>query len=427
MTLILYCYYLYLTCLYNADEYYSQQVAGTINAIYQKQPDNWRIGWLLLYLPSDCNRSVSAKWNFILQLIEQGCHSPIMYLEALSLLNQSPSLLIHLQEAALRILLYGAKMQFLSEGLMQQIVSIAARTKDYNREILKVLMSLYEKQSTQEILRVICMQLMKGERFDKESFIWYEKGIEQNLPLTKLYESYMLSMDIRREQEILRNALMYFSYRCTLPGEYTEYLYHYVVKNRERIGDLYDVYAPQIDRFIIKQLYAGKINSNLAYLYQEVLLKEMATPDNIRQFAEIVFYNRISVADEDIVNVIVLDERLKEEMVYPVNNRHAYVQLFSNDHTVLLEDEEGNRYFGTREYQTECYFFPRRFIPLLSEHAKDSISYNLFACGDKKELFAITSKNADRCRYLVDCDLLEDEYRKQMRLSFRLSHNSMHR
>ena len=104
-----YCYYLYLTCLYNADEYYSQQVAGTINAIYQKQPDNWRIGWLLLYLPSDCNRSVSAKWNFILQLIEQGCHSPIMYLEALSLLNQSPSLLIHLQEAALRILLYGAK------------------------------------------------------------------------------------------------------------------------------------------------------------------------------------------------------------------------------------------------------------------------------------------------------------------------------
>ena len=300
---------------------------------------------------------------------------------------------------------------------MQQIVSIAARTKDYNREILKVLMSLYEKQSTQETLRVICMQLMKGERFDKESFIWYEKGIEQNLPLTKLYESYMLSMDIRREQEILRNALMYFSYRCTLPGEYTEYLYHYVVKNRERIGDLYDVYAPQIDRFIIKQLYAGKINSNLAYLYQEVLLKEMATPDNIRQFAEIVFYNRISVADEDIVNVIVLDERLKEEMVYPVNNRHAYVQLFSNDHTVLLEDEEGNRYFGTREYQTECYFFPRRFIPLLSEHAKDSISYNLFACGDKKELFAITSKNADRCRYLVDCDLLEDEYRKQMRLS----------
>jgi len=412
-----YCYYLYLTCLYNGDEYYSKQTADKITAIYQKQADNWRIGWLLLYLPSDYARSNSAKWNFILQLMKNGCHSPVMYLEALILLNQTPSLLIHLQEETLRILIFGAKMQYLSDELMQQVVSIAARTKEYNKGILKVLMPLYDKQPTQELLRVICMQLMKGECCDKESFIWYERGIRENLPLTKLYENYMMSMDICREQEIQKNALMYFSYQCALPGEYTEYLYHYVVKNRDRIGELYDAYAPQIGRFVIKQLYGGKINSNLAYLYQEVLLKEMATPDNIRQFAEIVFYNRIRVADDDIVNVVVVDERLKEEMIYPVTGRSAYVLLFSNDHTVLLEDASGNRYFGTREYQTECYFFPRRFIPLLSEHAKDSIPYNLFVCGDNKELFALTGKNASRCRYLVDCEMLDDEYREQMQMS----------
>ena len=412
-----YCYYLYLTCLYNGDEYYTQQMADKITAIYQKQPDNWRIGWLLLYLPSDYARNNSAKWNFIMQLMLSGCHSPVMYLEALILLNQNPSLLIHLQEETLRILIFGAKMQYLSDELMQQVVSIAARTKDYNKGILKVLMPIYEKQPTQEVLRVICMQLMKGECCDKESFIWYERGIRENLPLTKLYENYMMSMDIRREQEIQKNALMYFSYQCALPGEYTEYLYHYVVKNRERIGELYDSYAPQIGRFVIKQLYGGKINSNLAYLYQEVLLKEMATPDNIRQFAEIVFYNRIRVADDDIVNVVVLDERLKVEMVYPVSGKSAYVLLFSNDHTILLEDASGNRYFGTREYQTECYFFPRRFIPLLSEHAKDSIPYNLFVCGDNKELFALTGINANRCRYLVDCEMLDDEYREQMQMS----------
>ena len=60
-----YCYYLYLTCLYNGDEYYSQQIADKITAIYNKQPENWRIGWLLLYLPSDCNRNNNAKWNFV--------------------------------------------------------------------------------------------------------------------------------------------------------------------------------------------------------------------------------------------------------------------------------------------------------------------------------------------------------------------------
>ena len=223
----------------------------------------------------------------------------------------------------------------------------------------------------------------------------------------------MMSMDINREQEIQKNALLYFSYQCTLPGDYAEYLYHYVVKNRNRYVDMYEAYASQIGRFLVKQLYAGKVNGNLAFLYQEVLLKEMATPDNIRQFAEVLFLNKITVEDDDIVKVIVLDDRLKEEMEYSLVNKSVYVSLFSNDHTILLEDINGNRYYGTREYQKECYFFPRRFIQQVSEHAKDSVSYNLFACGDNKDLFAITPKNADRCRYLLGVEALDEEFRKK--------------
>lgn len=412
-----YCYYLYLTSLYNGDEFYSQQIADKMLSVFKQNPDNWRIGWLLLFLPGECSKNTDTKWNFVLQMIERGCHSPIIYMEALVLLNNTPALLIYLQDAQLRILRFGAKMQYLSEGLMRQVITIAGRMKEYSKSLLKVLIQIYDRMPQEETLRVICMQFMKGERCDKESFFWYEKGIEQNLPITKLYEYYMMSMDIHREQEIQKNALMYFSYQCALTGEHTEYLYHYVVKNRERIGELYDVYAMQIGRFLVKQLYAGKINSNLAYLYQEVLLKEMDTPDNIRQFAEVLFINKICVEDNDIVSVIVLDERLKEEMVYPVTNKCAHVALFSNDHTILLEDEKGNRYYGTREYQTECYFFPRRFIKQVSEHARNCIPYNLFVCGDNKDLFAVTAQNADRCRYLLEVNALDEDFRRQIQMS----------
>lgn len=411
-----YCYYLYLTALYSKDEFYSKQIADKTLSIYKKNPKNWRIGWLLLYLPGECNRNSNAKWTFIQQMLETGCQSPIIYIEALHLLNKTPSLLIYLQEASLKALMFGAKNQFLSEELMQQVVTIAGRMKEYSHVLLKILYQIYEKMPQEETLRVICMQLMKGEHCDKESFVWYELGIEQNLPITKLYEYYMMSMDIHREQEIQKNALMYFSYQCALPGDYTEYLYHYVVKNRHRYVELYEVYAPQIGRFLVKQLYAGKINGNLAYLYQEVILKEMATPDNIRQFAEILFLNKICVEDDDIVNVIVLDDRLKEEMVYPVSNKSVYVSLFSNEHTILLEDNKGNRYFGTREYQTECYFFPRRFVQQIGEHAKNSIAYNLFACGDNKNVFSILPKNAERCRYLLDADMLDEDFKKQIQM-----------
>ena len=412
-----YCYYLYLTSLYNVDEYYSREIADRMMAIYRKNPGNWRIAWLLLYMLGGSGKTLGNKWSFALEQLENGCHSPVFYLEALILLNNEPSLLVHLEDAQLRLLQFGAKMQFLSPELMQQITNIAARVKLYDVRLLRILQMIYNRRPHEETLRVICMLLMKGECSDKESFGWYGKGIDSDLSITKLYEYYMMSMDITREHEIHKKALMYFSYQCLLSSEHTAYLYRYVVKNRERLGELYETYYPQIARFLVKQLYAGKISSDLAYLYQEILMKEMATPDNIQQFATLLFVNKVTVENPDIVKVIVLDDRLNEEMVYPVANRQAYIKLFSNEHTILLEDGNGNRYYGNEDYQTECFFLPRKFISQLTDHARDGIEYNLYLCGDNRELFTVTPKNAERCRYLIQEENVEEEFGKALRMS----------
>lgn len=407
-----YCYYLYLTSLYNVDEYYSRQIADQIMSIYHKNKGNWRIAWLLLYLLGDINKNTGSKWNFALRQIEMGCYSPVFYLEALTILNSEPSLLLHLEEPQMRLLQFGAKMQYLSVELMQQITTIAARVKQYDSRLLRILIMIYERKPQEETLRVICTLLMKGECCSKDSHAWYEKGVEEDLPITKLYEYYMMSMDITKEQEIHKKALMYFSYQCTLSVEHTAYIYHYVFKNRDKLGELYDTYQPQIARFLVKQLYAEKINSNLAYLYQEILMKEMVTPDNIQQFATLLFVNRITVNSSKITNVVVLDDRLRTEMVYPVVNKSAYIKLFSNAHTILLEDVKGNRYYGTQDYQIECYFLPRKYTTILSEYVKDCIEYNLYLCGDNRASFTITPKNADRCRYLIQSEELDEEFKK---------------
>ncbi len=412
-----YCYYLYLTSLYSADEYYSRQIADRVEAVFKQNPGNWRIAWLLLYLSADVNKTTVSRWNFALQQIEEGCISPIFYVETLSILNAQPSLLVHLEDAQLKLLLYGAKMQYLSADLMQQITSIAGRIKYYDNRLVKILRLIYERKPQEEILRVICMQLMKGDCTDLESFSWYEKGIMQNLPITRLYEYYMMSMDISREREIQKSAVMYFSYQCVLPWDITAFLYQYVVKNKEKLGELYDAYVPQIERFLVKQLYAGKVNGNLAYLYQEILMNGMLTPDNIQQFANVLFINKISVANPIIKNIVVLDDRMNEEMVYPVTNGDAYVSLFSNEHTILLEDDRGNRYFGSQDYQTERYFLPRKYISILGNYAKDDIIYNLFVCGDNRNMFTITDKNAQRCLYLLKIPQIETEFKKVLQMS----------
>lgn len=412
-----YCYYLYLTTLYNKDEYYSRQTAERVMWIFKQNPENWRIAWLLLYLHSDMNKRSANKWNFAIEQIENGCYSPIFYMEAMMLLNNEPALLVHLEEAQLRVLQFGTKMQCLTPELIRQITAIAARMKTYDNRLLKILMGIYEQKPLEETLRVICTFLMKGERCDEESFIWYEKGVEHNLPITKLYEYYMMSMDIGREQEIQKKALMYFSYQCALPGRHTAYLYRYIVKNKDRLGELYDAYMPQIGRFILKQLYAGKISGDLAYLYQEILMKEMATPDNVQEFTKLLFVNRITVSDPHICRVIIMDDRLREEMVYPVVDHHAYVKLFSNEYTLLLEDGKGNRYYGTRDYQTECYFLPRKYSSLISGSAQDSIPYHLYLCGDNRDLLTISAKNVESCRQLIRSEAVDPEFSKMIRMN----------
>ena len=83
----------------------------------------------------------------------------------------------------------------------------------------------------------------------------------------------------------------------------------------------------------------------------------------------------------------------------------------------MLEDARGKRYFGKEDYQIECYFLPRKYTALLGDYAKDSIEYNLYVCGDNRDTFTVTPKNADRCRYLIKTEKLDREFSKVLYMS----------
>lgn len=412
-----YCYYLYLTVLYSADDFYALEVAERIKSIYQKNMNNWRIAWVYMQLAPEFNRSAISKWNFAMELLHRGCTSPIIYIEMLTLLNSNPALVGHLEQEHLRVFLFGAKNQYLSDELCSQIVSAAVRVKQYNKQLLRILEAIYEKKPDKYTLQAICILLMKGEREDVSVHHWYALGVENSLPITRLYEYYMMSLNTNENVEISKGVLMYFSYECNLPVKYAAYIYKYMHVHRSKYPELYELYRPQIARFIVKQLYAEKVTADLAYLYQEILMKEMLTPDNASQFATLMFVNCIRIERKDIVSVVIMDERLTKEYSYPVNSGMAYVSIFGSDYTILLEDEKGNRYFGTDDYQIECFFLPRKFIPYVNSHAKDSIPYNLYVCGGYQDLYVVTKDNCKRYCYLEQSEIVEKNYRSSIRMS----------
>ena len=77
-----------------------------------------------------------------------------------------------------------------------QIVELAGRYREeYHPGLVDTLEKIYAKNPTTSLLRAIISLLLKGRRKDRECFVWYERGVEQDLRITGLYEYYIESME----------------------------------------------------------------------------------------------------------------------------------------------------------------------------------------------------------------------------------------
>lgn len=343
-----YCYYLYLTTLYNREEGYVRRVTQEVGQLFAQNPQEWRIAWLLLFLSRDLNRSAAKKWMFLEEQFKAGCTSPVLYLEALQLLNANPTLLLKLDSIAKQILMYGARNKYLSADLTGHVIYLINREKYYDPVLLEILKLSWEKCQDTDTLQAICALLIKGGKSGTEYYPWYLKGVQKKLRITRLYEHYMMSVDLSQRVEIPKIVLLYFAYQSNLDNDYAAYLYAYVERHREEDPDLYIAYRPQIDRFVLSQLYKGRINRHLAYLYRVALTGPMLTPENARALAALLASVEVFWQGEK-KKLIVVHARLKGEKVYVLRDGRAYVDLYSRQDMLFVEDEAKNRHLINSE------------------------------------------------------------------------------
>ena len=60
----LYSYYLYLMALYNVDDYYKREATDRIKSIYERDPDNWRVAWVLMHISDELIKYPSRMYAF---------------------------------------------------------------------------------------------------------------------------------------------------------------------------------------------------------------------------------------------------------------------------------------------------------------------------------------------------------------------------
>lgn len=412
----LYSYYLYLTTLLNRPEDDIEEAANQVERIFAQNSDNWRIAWLLLYLSDEYTRSPSRKWIMLGDQFMHGCRSPLLYIEAWNLVAANPTLLLRLEDFELQILSYAAKKEILTSEVIGQAVYLSQRQKNYSGRLFFVLKCCYKKVPTDEVLQAICTLLIKGNITTADAFVWYEKGVEKELRITRLYEYYMMSLPLTYDAVIPKIVLMYFAFDSTLDSLRNAFLYAYVYRNRGQYPELYESYREQIERFMVFQLIKGKNNEYLAILYKNLITPMMITQDTAKGLSVALFIHHLTLKRCDIRKVILVYEKEKEESVYQVTGKEAYIPIYGSDYKLLLEDAGGNRYCREQEYVAERLLIPDKLSSMIAPYVTDSVHFDLWLCEKGHGMAGINEENVEYMKRLAEEESVREEVRREIRM-----------
>ena len=410
----LYAYYLYLTTLIHREEQYVNRVAGEVEHVYRKNNTDWRVAWLLLYLSEEYHKSVTGKWVFLEKQFTIGCTSPILYIEAVALLNSNPALLRRLGDFEMQVIWYGIRQELLKSEVIEQLLYLVERAKGFSGLLYKSLVSLYAKKKDVRFLQQICVQLIKGNKTGGRYFEWYRLGVENNLRITNLYEYYMLSVNLDKPLEIPKVVLMYFSYQNNMDYERTAYLYDYILQNEDRLGDLCEVYRRRMEYFCVDQIIKLHINRHLANLYQRLLQQGMITEQTAEPLSRLLFAHMIRVEDDRLCKVYVYQPGNLDPAEYQLVDGKAWISLYGNEYTVVLEDACKNRFIKNAEYTIEKLMISGKFLRMLAPFPVNNRELDLYYCANEKEEPTKTEESVTRIRRVVEAPYVDSRTRREL-------------
>lgn len=339
-----YCYYLYLKTLHKKNASYTDDVKREIKTYFENGYDKWGLLWMIIYLDDRYTQNPSLKYTLIKEQFNKGCTSPVMYYEAINVLNEQPALLRLINPFELQILNFGAKKGIINEKLARQIMILLEKEKGCNRVMLRTLMNIYEKNDSPEVLNGICRMLINGGRKEPEYFKWYDKGVEADLKLAEMMEYYVYTISSQGYVKMRPSVYMYFGYSAETLGDYQAYLFADIIYNKNKNSDIYKQYEDSIKKYALNQLVGGNINDDLAVIYEDVLTEDFKVDEEIEKvLPDIVNSYEITVDNNNIAEVIVCHKETVNALQTRVINNKALVTVFTENPVILFVDNKGRK------------------------------------------------------------------------------------
>ena len=405
---------LYLECMYGTDVEDKESLVKRIDEIYNKYPDNLNCLRYLIQAEQEMESDEVRKLQMFRDIFCRGNRSPVLYLQAYLIYRKTPSYLDELEGLGLQVLFFAAKYHILTKELIGRVNNLAAREKKMTKTLYHLLCMCYEWDETNDTLQTICTLLIKSEKTETEYFEWYERAVAEELRITRLYEYYLLSIDLTKKELLPKMVLMYFAYHCDLDYVHTAYLYANVRSHAEEIPEIYSNYEEQIGHFVFNQVNQGHINDDLAYLYKKVICEQMVDEGFAKALIRIIFMQKITVAEPSVKYVVLIEENRCKEQKFPLNGGNAYFPVYDEEYAILLENAEGERFAVSIPYEQQEMLVKQRFWDMVEEFAEDNEGACLYFCRNHTELAGLNERQREFFVQLYKSEAFLSSYRRMI-------------
>lgn len=271
------------------------------------------------------------------------------------------------------------------------------------------------RASEKELFESCSLRIKNGE-VDRESFLWYRRGVLEELKITNLYEYFMLSAPEDYGEAFPRNLLLYFQMENnTLNSHQKALLYANVIKYQEEDSQIYQDYRDSIEEFMLEELLKRRQSENLAVIYERFLVEQLLTIDFAEALADILFLRRISCSDRRIRQVQVLYDQLQEKITVPLVGGQALIPVYTPGAVIALVDAQGNCYASSVPYTLKRLMDERRYAGRCQELLHYHQGLYLYLCDGASKSHVITSQNVENYKRVLKINGFTARYKEDVR------------
>lgn len=290
-----------------------------------------------------------------------GGNSPIVYHKVYQILQKEPHLLTGLQGVYFHALQFAARRKLLTPEIVRMTAILAQYAREWSAPLYRLLCDCYEACPDQEVLTAVLKLIMLENPGKPDYFVWYERAVEAQIRMTRLYEYYMETIPATYKKPLPLAIRLYFSYENRLRSEQKAFLYANIIQNREADAATYEKYRDGMAQFAVEAMKAGKINDQYAVLYRH-FMTQPETREMAEALCEVMFTCKVTVDDPSIRRIAVVSPYLSEEESYTVRDRVAFIQMYTGDEQLLFEDGKKRRFAATVGHRMTALMQPETYV-----------------------------------------------------------------